>query len=61
VHCDVGGGYPEAESGLSKIVLEWMLDEAVAAGLIVEPARADLVLGRSGPGYVGRASATRWR
>jgi uncharacterized protein (DUF2235 family) len=52
VHCDVGGGYPEAESGLSKIALEWMLDEAVAAGLIVEPARADLVLGRSGHGYV---------
>jgi hypothetical protein len=24
---DVGGGYPEKESGLSNIALEWMLDE----------------------------------
>jgi uncharacterized protein (DUF2235 family) len=26
-HADVGGGYPEKESGLSNIALEWMLDE----------------------------------
>jgi uncharacterized protein (DUF2235 family) len=52
VHCDVGGGYPEAESGLSKIALEWMLTEAIAAGLIVDPAKVDLVLGKSGGGYV---------
>jgi uncharacterized protein (DUF2235 family) len=51
VHCDVGGGYPEAESGLSKITLEWMLNEAIAAGLSVDAVRADLVLGRSGGGY----------
>src|ERR1019366_1330126 len=25
VHCDVGGGYPELVSGLSKFALEWML------------------------------------
>src|SRR5262249_39926876 len=25
VHCDVGGGYAEVESGLSKIALQWML------------------------------------
>jgi hypothetical protein len=25
VHCDVGGGYPESESGLSKITLQWMM------------------------------------
>jgi uncharacterized protein (DUF2235 family) len=52
VHCDVGGGYPEAESGLSKVALQWMLGEATAAGLMVDPARVDLVLGRSGGGYV---------
>src|SRR5678816_4216922 len=23
VHCDVGGGYPEAESGLAKEALQW--------------------------------------
>jgi uncharacterized protein (DUF2235 family) len=51
VHCDVGGGYPEAESGLSKIALEWMLAEAYANGLLLDKARTDLVLGRSGGGY----------
>ena len=37
VHCDVGGGYPEKEAGLSKYPLLWMIDEAVAAGLAVNP------------------------
>lgn len=35
VHADIGGGYPEAESGLSKFPLLWMIDEAVAHGLAV--------------------------
>ena len=37
VHSDVGGGYPEIESAISKYPLLWMLDEAVAAGLSVNP------------------------
>jgi uncharacterized protein (DUF2235 family) len=28
VHADIGGGYPEQESGLAKITLEWMIQEA---------------------------------
>ena len=28
VHSDIGGGYPEAESGLAKITLKWMIEEA---------------------------------
>lgn len=52
VHCDVGGGYPEAESGLAKIPLQWMLGEAKLAGMLVDPAREALVLGQSGGGYV---------
>jgi len=52
VHCDVGGGYPEADSALSKIPLQWMLREATAAGLLVDAGRVDLVLGRAGQGYV---------
>ena len=36
VHCDVGGGYAEKESGLSKIALQWMIAEAQKAGLLVE-------------------------
>lgn len=51
VHCDVGGGYPEPESGLSKIALEWMTKEATAAGLLADDDRLKLVLGMSGGGY----------
>lgn len=35
VHADIGGGYPEKESGLSKFPLLWMIDEAVKHGLSV--------------------------
>ena len=49
-HADVGGGYPESESGLSKIALSWMLDEAKAAGLLVNETKEALILGKvSGP------------
>tara|TARA_R110000772_G_scaffold215694_2_gene326165 strand:- start:2113 stop:3279 length:1167 start_codon:yes stop_codon:yes gene_type:complete len=33
VHCDVGGGYPEAESGLAKLPLNWMIDQTRPMGL----------------------------
>jgi hypothetical protein len=52
VHGDVGGGYPEAESGLAKVALEWMLTEARNARLVTDPSRENLVLGRAGKGYV---------
>lgn len=32
-HSDIGGGYPEAESGLSKFPLHWMIRQAQAHGL----------------------------
>jgi uncharacterized protein (DUF2235 family) len=51
-HSDVGGGYPETESSLSKVALEWMLREAASAGLLTEPAKVNRVLGRSGDEYV---------
>jgi uncharacterized protein (DUF2235 family) len=31
VHSDVGGSYPEAQSGLSQLALEWRLVEAMEA------------------------------
>lgn len=37
VHADIGGGYPEKESGLSKFPLLWMIEEAVKSGLAVDP------------------------
>jgi uncharacterized protein (DUF2235 family) len=49
VHSDVGGSYPEPESGLSKITLEWMLIQAVRAGLKIDPRRAETVLGSKPP------------
>lgn len=36
VHCDVGGGCPEEESGLAKVALQWVLNEAQTAGLLVD-------------------------
>src|SRR4051812_35309904 len=36
VHSDIGGGYPEKDSGLSKYPLLWMIDEAVKCGLSVD-------------------------
>ncbi len=36
VHSDIGGGYPEKESGMSKYPLLWMIDEAVKCGLEVD-------------------------
>lgn len=48
VHCDIGGGYPECESGLSKIPLKWMLDEARNAGLRVDEEKVALVSGERG-------------
>ena len=38
VHSDVGGGFPEEESGLSKFPLIWMTEQAKAQGLLVDTA-----------------------
>jgi uncharacterized protein (DUF2235 family) len=47
VHCDVGGGYAENESGLSKLALEWMIKEAKGAGLLFDDAKVERILGRT--------------
>ncbi|MGE3650400.1 MAG: DUF2235 domain-containing protein, partial [Reyranellaceae bacterium] len=52
VHSDVGGGYPEAQSGLAKIALEWMAGEARKAGLLLDEPKLATMLGRDGGGYV---------
>ncbi len=44
-HCDVGGGFPEADSGLSKYPFVWVTEEAVKAGLLIDWGRFDEVLG----------------
>jgi uncharacterized protein (DUF2235 family) len=50
-HGDVGGGYPEADSGLSKCALRWILDESRALGLLVDKSRMDRVLGLTDPDF----------
>lgn len=52
VHCDVGGGYLERDSGLSKISLQWMLSEARKSGLRFDEDVVERVSGRRGGGYV---------
>jgi len=47
VHSDIGGGYPEQESGLSKYPLLWMINQAKAAGLKTSTAMVNyLALGK---------------
>jgi uncharacterized protein (DUF2235 family) len=41
VHCDVGGGYIEDQSGPSKFPLLWMIDQATGAGLRVDRSMVD--------------------
>jgi len=55
VHSDIGGGYREAESGLAKLPLAWMIDEATACGLRVRDGRRRaLVDGRGSASAAGR-------
>jgi len=46
VHADIGGGYSEHRSGLSKITLEWMIGEARSAGLLFNEILVAKLLGR---------------
>ena len=47
-HGDVGGGYPEAESALLKIPLDWMIDAARPMGLLFRTRSVnELVLGQN--------------
>jgi uncharacterized protein (DUF2235 family) len=53
VHADVGGGYPEAQSGFSRFPLDWMINEAEMHGLKINVAmRNNIVRGhrRTGGG-----------
>jgi uncharacterized protein (DUF2235 family) len=46
-HADVGGGYQESQGGLWRCAFQWMLDEAQAAGLLVNSATLRKVLSRA--------------
>jgi uncharacterized protein (DUF2235 family) len=58
VHCDVGGGYPESEAGLSKIALKWMVEHARSAGLRFDQrAEATILPTQDTPGDVAPNTA----
>ena len=46
-HCDVGGGFPEAESGISKYALEWIAREGVKHQLLIDDIRLSELLGET--------------
>ena len=58
VHSDVGGSYPESESQLSKIALQWMVCEAEPAGLRIDQSRKADILGGKPP-YVAPDPLTK--
>lgn len=48
VHCDVGGGYPEKDSGLAKVPLAWMIEQTRATGIHYRTQLVnELVLGKN--------------
>lgn len=49
VHSDVGGGYPQEETGLSDTALLWLVQEAHRAGLVFDPALLSLSLNSGSP------------
>jgi uncharacterized protein (DUF2235 family) len=60
-HTDVGGGYGADESGLARISLRWMIDEAVACGLRVDGAGYDETFARgSQPSLVAHDELGHW-
>lgn len=50
-HCDVGGGHVEADSGLSKYALQWMVAEAEEKGLLIDSDRLAEMLGENNQRY----------
>jgi uncharacterized protein (DUF2235 family) len=44
VHCDVGGGYREHEAGLSKLALQWMVEQAETSGLRFNSKALEVIL-----------------
>jgi uncharacterized protein (DUF2235 family) len=49
VHSDVGGGYPESDSGFWRVTFSWIMSAAKDSGLLVDEARLKSVLTRTDP------------
>ncbi len=46
-HGDIGGGFVEPQAGLSKIALKWMVEQAKAFGLGINPVAESAILPRA--------------
>ena len=57
VHSDVGGSYPQLQSGLANITLKWMIEETKKADAHFDEERVRMVLGTPGPGEPTPATA----
>jgi uncharacterized protein (DUF2235 family) len=57
VHCDVGGGYVERDSGLAKIALKWMVDQ-IGGRLASHPAAIEQMLPPASNARFSAPSAT---
>lgn len=56
VHADVGGGYPEQDSGAAKYPLRWMVDEARKHGLAFRERMVDRLVDGENPKNVASGS-----
>ena len=54
VHSDIGGGYPDDETGLAKVALEWMIVESRDQGLRIDDDKAFEVFEEHGPDPWGK-------
>lgn len=54
VHSDVGGGYPECESGLAMGAFAWMVREAKQAGLSIDDSKFQRLLTACPPDHKGK-------
>ncbi|MCH2165092.1 MAG: DUF2235 domain-containing protein [Marinovum sp.] len=52
VHGDIGGGVPEMQSALGKVVLDWMIDEAKGLDLRFKDETVDAIVKGHGGKYV---------
>ncbi|MDM4016483.1 DUF2235 domain-containing protein [Roseiconus lacunae] len=63
-HSDIGGGYCEAESGLAKITMQWMVMQAFQAGVVFDPIRVQKLLAAETPSsyadQLHRSLTWRW-
>jgi uncharacterized protein (DUF2235 family) len=57
VHSDVGGSYPQLQSGLANITLKWMIEETKKADAHFDEERVRMVLGTPGSGEPTPATA----